>query len=155
MNTDRKRFKKRTMWAWLASSQRGAAAVEFALLVTVITAALTGIVNYGLAMVNKMELTSATRAGAQLALLDASDTSAIKQAVVDSTNLPITTGNVTTTEFCACADGTSPNPVCGGTCNDSSTNDSNFMTMSVSYTHTLLLLGTTITITGSTTVRTS
>jgi len=153
------------MRTWLASSASGAAAVEFALLVPVVLIVLTGVVDYGLAIFKKMELTSATRAGAQLAILEKSDTTAftqtvldaIEQAVVDATNLPITTANVTTTEFCECSDGTSPNPVCNGTCNDSSTNDRFFLTISVSYGHTYLigyLPGGDKTITGSTTVRT-
>ena len=65
----------------------------------VIAALLTGIANYGLAMFDKMELIGAARAGVQYALLDASDTTAIANAVVDAANLSITTSDVTTTEF--------------------------------------------------------
>ena len=139
------------MRARLAFSRRGAAAVEFAILVPVILAALTGIVNFGLVMFDKMELVSAARAGAQLALIDRTDTTGIAQAVVASTNLSLTTSDVTTTEFCECADGTTV--TCGTTCVDASSNRY-FMTISASYNHTLLLLGTTMSLTGSTTIRT-
>lgn len=135
----------------ILSSRRGAAAIEFALIAPVILVALTGIVNYGLAMFDKMQMQSAARSGAQLALLDAGDTAAIKQAVVDSTNLGITTSDVTTTQFCECANATII--TCGNTCSDGSTNRY-FMTVTATYNHTLLLLGTTVALTGSATVRT-
>jgi len=135
----------------LRRSERGAAAVEFALLIPIISAVLLGLVNYGLAMFDKMELTSATRAGAQLALLDTSDTTAIKQAVVDSTNLSLTIANVTTSQACECADGSAV--TCGDPCGDGSANRYYF-TVNSSYAHNLLLLGTSVTLNGSATVRT-
>jgi Flp pilus assembly protein TadG len=136
----------------VARSRRGAAAVEFALMIPIISALMLGLVNYGLATFDKMELTSAARAGAQLALLDTTTSSSdIKQAVVDSTNLSLTTSDVTTSEACECADGSSV--TCGATCGDGSTNRY-YYTVSASYDHALLLLGTSITLNGSATVRT-
>lgn len=132
-------------------STRAAAAVEFAIFVPIISAFLLGIVNYGLATFDKMELTSAARAGAQWALLDSSSTTAIKQAVVDSTNLSLTTSNVTTSTACECADGSSV--TCGATCGDGSANRY-YLTVNASVDHSLLLLGTSITLTSSATVRT-
>jgi len=132
-------------------STRAAAAVEFAIFLPIISAFLLGIVNYGLATFDKMELTSAARAGAQWALLDSSDTTAIKQAVVDSTNLSLTTSDVTTSTACECADGSSV--TCGATCGDGSSNRY-YLTVTASVDHSLLLLGTSITLTSSATVRT-
>jgi len=132
-------------------STRAAAAVEFAIFIPIISAFLLGIVNYGLATFDKMELTSAARAGAQWALLDSSSTTAIKQAVVDSTNLSLTTSDVTTSTACECADGSSV--TCGATCGDGSSNRY-YLTISASVDHSLLLLGTSITLTSSATVRT-
>lgn len=139
--------RRRRPWA----RDRGAAAVEFAIIAPILIAALTGIVDYGLAMYNKMELMGAVRAGAQVALIDYTDTTAIKQAVVDSTNAGITTADVTTTQFCECADGSTI--TCGNTCADSSSNRY-FMTISATQNYTLMLLGTTIAIDASTTIRT-
>jgi len=133
------------------TSRRGAAAVEFAIMVPVIAAVLVGLADYGMAMFDKMELTSAARAGAQMALLDSSSSSVIKQVVVDSTDIGITTSDVTITESCECADGTTV--TCGVTCSDSSANRY-YYAVNVSYDHTLLITGTTITLTGSATVRT-
>ncbi len=131
--------------------RRAAAAVEFALIVPVIAACIIGVINYGLAMFEKMELEGAARAGAQLALASTSDTAAIKSAVVGSTNLSITTADVTTTEFCECADGSTV--TCGNTCSDGSANRYYF-TVTVSEDYALLLVPTTITLTASATVRT-
>jgi Flp pilus assembly protein TadG len=130
-----------------ARSTRAAAAVEFAILVPVIAALLTGIANYGLAMFDKIELIGAARADVQYALLDASDTTAIANSVVDAANLSITTSDVTTTEFCEDDAGDS------ATCGDADATRA-YMTVSVSDDFTLLILGTTITLTGTATVRT-
>ncbi len=134
-----------------ARTERGAAAVEFALIIPFILAALLGIANYGLAVYDKMELVGAARAGAQQAILDRTDTTAIKNAVVNSSNLGLTTANVTTTESCLCSDGTGI--TCGATCGDGDPNHY-YMTITASYAHTLLLLGTTINLSGSVKVRT-
>lgn len=131
--------------------QRGAAAIEFAVLIPVVVTALTGVAIYGRAMYEKMELVSAARAGAQQAVLDRTDTAAIKNAVVNSTNLGLTTADVTTTETCLCSDGTAI--TCGLTCADSDPNHY-YMTVTANYTHTLMLLGTTMNLSGSVKIRT-
>jgi len=99
-------------------------------------------------MLDKMELTSAARAGAQYAILDASNTTSIATAVVNATNLSITTSDVTTTAFCT------DNDNADATCGDAGATRT-YMTVSVSEDFTLLLLGTSITLTGSATVRTN
>ena len=143
----------RAMMRWPAArSEKGAAAVEFALIVPAIRAARLGIVNYGLAMYDKMELVGAARAGAQQAIFDRTDTTAIKTAVVNSTNLGITTADVTTTESYLCADGTVI-ALATDTCVNSDPLQY-YMTITANYTHTLLLLGTTMNLSGSVKVRT-
>jgi len=138
--------------ARVASSRRGAAAVEFALMATVIAAMLTGIANYGMAQFDKMELRSAARAGAQMALKNRTDTTAIENAVINATNLTLTAADVTTTESCECADGTALG-ACGDACGDGGSNQY-YMTVTVSETFTLLILGTTINLSESVKVRT-
>jgi len=140
------------LYSALAASRQGIAAVEFALIVPIVAAMLVGLANYGLAMFDKMELVSAARAGAQLILVDASaSTSDIQAAVVASTNLGISTSDVTVTESCECADGSAI--TCGDICADSSANRY-FYTVAASENFTLLLLGTSITLTGTAVVRT-
>lgn len=131
----------------LAAADNGAAAVEFAILAPVLLALLAGLADYGLAMFDKMELTSAARAGAHYSLIDDPDTAAIATAVVNSTNLDIESGDVTTTQFCEDSDGAT------ATCGDADATRT-FITVSVSKDFTLMVLGTTLTLTGSATVRT-
>lgn len=133
-------------------SRRGAAAVEFALMVPVVVAGLTGVANYGLVIFEKIEMESAARAGAQMAIRDRENTSAIQQTTVDSTNLTITTSDVLVTNECRCAD---INTVvgCGSTCTDG--DPLQFYTkVTVSKNFTLLLLGTNVSLSESVTVRT-
>ena len=137
----------------LASSRRGAAPVEFALLATVIAAMLTGVANYGMAQFDKMELRSAARAGAQMAIRDRTATSTIKSVAVNSTDLSITTSDVTTSESYNCNDGTTITDPSTDTCADGGSIQY-YMTVTVSETFTLLILGTTINLSESAKVRT-
>ncbi len=144
------------MWAALRGflgwipCKKGAAAIEFAIISPVMLAALAGIGDYGVAMYEKMELVSAARSGAQMALDDYTDTATIKQTVVEATNSGISTGDVTTTLFCECDDGTSLSS-CTSSCGTA--NVKYFMTVSATKIYTLIFLGTPLTLTGSTTVR--
>ncbi len=137
----------------LASSGRGAAAVEFALMATVIAAMLMGIANYGMAQFDKMELESAARAGAQMALKDRTDTTAIKNAAVNATNLSITTNDVSTSESYNCNDETTITNPSTDTCADGDPIQY-YMTVTVSETFTLLILGNDIALSESAKVRT-
>lgn len=128
---------------------RGAAAVEFALIIPVLSIVLLGVIDYGMVALEKMEMMSATRAGAQLAIADYSDTDAIKDIVVASTNLSISTSDVTTTQFCECAGVTTD---CSDTCSGSVVKEY-YMTVSATEQFTPLFISSDITVSGSTTVR--
>lgn len=99
--------------AGLAASRHGATAVEFALLLPVLLIIAMALIDLGTVIFNKMELMSAVRTGAQVALMDSSNTSLIIQSVTSSTNLSPT---VTTSAFCECSDGTQIS--CSNTCAD-------------------------------------
>lgn len=90
----------------LAASRRGAAAVEFALLAPVVVVFLIGLANYGMAQFQKMEMESAARAGAQMALKDRTATTTIENAAINATNLTLVAGDITLTPSYACNDGT-------------------------------------------------
>lgn len=153
MNTSRHlRFLTRRLAALAKQSRRGAAAVEFALMVPVVVAGLTGVANYGLAIFEKIELESAARAGAQMAIRNRAATSDIQQTTVDSTNLTLTTSDVFVTEVCRCAD-IDATATCGTTCADGDPTQF-YTTVTVKKTFTLLLLGTNIQLEESVTVRT-
>lgn len=155
----RTRLILRKITARLAASRRGAAAVEFAILVPVIAAAVTGVANYGLVTFDKMELANAARAGAQLAMANGDNSSAanqtaIKTAVVASisSGANITTADVTTTQACQCSDESTI--TCGDTCTVDSNLSQYYMTVTVTHDFDLLLLPGDLTVTGTVRVRT-
>jgi Flp pilus assembly protein TadG len=90
--------------AKMVFSTDGAAAVEFALLLPVMLIACMGLIDLGMAVYEKMELTSAARSGAQVATIDSSNATAITAAVQDGSNL---SPAVATSVFCQCSDGSS------------------------------------------------
>ena len=132
-------------------STRGVAAVEFALIAPILLILILGLVDYGLAMFVKMELTGAVRAGAQLALTDKDDTDKIKAAVVAATN----NSNalvVTATETCKCEDETTV--ACGTEACGVGVADRYFMEVTAEQIFTYIYLPTPVTITESAIVRT-
>ena len=104
---------------------RGSVAIEIALLAPVLAALLLGSVDLGTFIFQKMQVQSASRAGAQFAIQsagNADDTGGISNAALtSSSNLEAGT-SVKSVSFCACADGSetavSATTGCGGTCPD-------------------------------------
>ena len=161
------RLVSKKMMHRLSSCRRGAAAVEFALIMPFLLAGLTGVADYGMAMYDKMELVSAARAGAQLAIYNgtnstATQTNAIEAAVVAASNLSITTNDVDADESYNCDDGTTINDPSADTCADGGsiqyymtvTATENFTPMILSQDATLLVFGRALTLSGSAKVRT-
>ena len=141
MNTSRYlRFLTRRLAALAKLSRRGAAAVEFALLVPVVVVGLTYVADLGRSTFQKIEMESAARAGAQMAIRARANTSAIEQTTVDSTNLTITTNDVSVSNICRCAD-IDATATCGTTCaNGDPTQYYTTVTVTKSFTHLILPL---------------
>lgn len=102
---------------------RGSVAIELALLAPVLAALLIGSVDFGTYIYKKMQLQSASRAGAQFAIQsdgNAEDTAGINSAVLASADDLEAGLTITSTTYCSCADGTettvSVTTGCGGTC---------------------------------------
>ncbi len=149
----------RTNWSWLRSfprCQRGAAAIEFGLILPVLTIFLLGVIDGGLGVFRKMEVTSAARAGAQHAILSGYDNSGITSAVQAATNLGSAV-QVQTSESCECWNST-PQLVetlgsCGDSCADTSNAKWKFVTVNTSYDHTPMFLDTVLSFSETATVR--
>jgi Flp pilus assembly protein TadG len=96
----------------LQLDRRGTAAVEFAIIASVLTVILFGIYDLSSAALRRMQLAAAVRAGGEYALHFPSDTTGIQNAVTNAVS-----GNwgssVTTTISCSCT--TSSNWQCNGT----------------------------------------
>ncbi len=96
---------------------RAAVAIELALLAPVLLLMLVGVIDFGGAIYERMQLTSAARAGVQFAIqsaANADDTAGILQAVQTAGSLDAANITITTTQFCGCADGSAA--ACGDTC---------------------------------------
>jgi len=131
-------------------AQGGVAALEFALLVPVMGTMLLALLDYAIAAFHTMELESATRSGAQYAMLDPSDTTVIAATVENSTLLDVDNLTVTVTEFCECSDNSSIS--CAGTCGTGSVRS--YMQITASYTHTPIFLPGTMNLSGESIFRT-
>lgn len=146
--------------ARLAACRRGAAAVEFALIIPVLSVGVIGVANYGLVVFDKMEIVSTLRAGAQLAIFNRTNTTstqtdAIKQAVVDSasTGLGLSPDEVTATESYLCDDGTSITDPSSQTCVDKEPVQY-YMTVAITDKNFPLLIAGSIDLSGTVRVRT-
>ena len=82
------------------------AAVEFALFAPVLLVILAGLVDFSLYIGTRLELEQAVRAGGQYAIRNPGNATAIANAVVAATNLPITAANVSVgVPYCECLSG--------------------------------------------------
>lgn len=138
-------------------NERGASAIEFAMISTFLSIVLLNVVDIAIFMLHKMEITGAVRAGAQYALVDSANaTSILITAVVqDSTNLSGV--NVTVDmDLCGCSDGTAFLCSSGTTCDSGTTTGRThyYTDISADYTHTWIFYPGTISITGNATIRT-
>ena len=108
---------KKCRSTWLKKSQ-GNAAIEFALLLPVLFLLVSGVINFGLILVNQNQLNGVVSSGMLYAFGVSSVPAAVQTAMTNSTtNLgplaqsPLT---VTATTFCQCIDGSKP--LCTSTC---------------------------------------
>ncbi|MGQ0684364.1 TadE/TadG family type IV pilus assembly protein [Bradyrhizobium sp.] len=95
----------------------GAAAVEFGLIVPMLALMVVGIMDVGLAVHRKMQVEHAAQAGAEYAILNGFDASAISSAVTSATSATGITADPPPENFCGCATSAGVAPLtCGTTC---------------------------------------
>ncbi|MBF0325440.1 TadE/TadG family type IV pilus assembly protein [Magnetospirillum moscoviense] len=99
----------------LIRDQTGASAVEFALVAPMLIALVLGLVDFGQAMRERMQLTAAAHAGIQYAALNPNNLGGISGAVTASGSIPSARLSITTSTACECSDGTSV-ACAGGAC---------------------------------------
>lgn len=136
--------------------ERGASAIELAMISTVLSLILLNIVDISYFMFKKMELTSSVRAGAQYALVDTENaTAALIEAVVQDSS-PLTNVTVTVDDSqCGCSDGGALFTCGSDTCTGTTTGRSQYYTqISAAYTHTWIFYPGTVSITADSTIRT-
>jgi Flp pilus assembly protein TadG len=116
----------------LRADENGASAVEFGLLSTVLLLIVMGMVDLGIGIFHKMELTSAARAGAQYAVLKGYDSSTLQTVVQGSTNL--SSVSVASSRFCECSTGVTPTGT-APSCTCSTGTVRKFITVTASYSY--------------------
>ena len=100
-----------------ANNRRGAAAIEFGVLVPVLALMVVSVVDVGLAVYRKMQVEGAAQAGVEYAVAHGYDTNAISAAVANATNSTAITANPGPTKYCGCATASGVNSMtCGSVC---------------------------------------
>lgn len=98
----------------LAGDRRGNAAVELALVLPIVAALLSGIVDVGMMVRAANALQTAARAGAAYAAKYPTDSAGIAQAATGAAALDPSTLSVTATQSCECSNGGAV--ACGSAC---------------------------------------
>jgi Flp pilus assembly protein TadG len=107
----------RRLLARAARSTSGAAAIEFAIVVPVLTLMVIAVSDIGFGVYRKMQVEGAAQAGAEYAIRNGFDINAITNAVLSATNASTISASPSPTQFCGCATGSSINSVsCGTPC---------------------------------------
>ncbi|HYD29619.1 MAG TPA: TadE/TadG family type IV pilus assembly protein [Azospirillaceae bacterium] len=102
----------------LARGRRGNVAIETALVTPVAMLLLVGVIDYGMAVYDNMQLTSAVRAGAQYALRNDADLTTVKTVVMNALTIDRAAVKAYAVRVCGCANGTDVD--CSDTCSDGS-----------------------------------
>jgi Flp pilus assembly protein TadG len=100
-----------------ARDKGGVAAIEFGLMVPLLSLMVVSVTDIGLAVFRKMQVENAAQAGAQYAIAHGFDTSRISSAVTSATNSTAITASPSPVQFCGCPTSTGVSTVtCGTVC---------------------------------------
>lgn len=80
----------------------GVAAIEFAVMIPLLSLMVVSVSDIGLAVYRKMQVENAAQAGAQYAIVHGFDTSGISSAVTSATNSTSITASPAPVQFCGC-----------------------------------------------------
>jgi Flp pilus assembly protein TadG len=95
----------------------GAAAIEFAFMIPLLSLMVISVTDIGLAVYRKMQVENAAQAGAQYAIVHGFDTSSISSAVTSATNSTAITASPAPVQFCGCPTSTGISSAsCGSVC---------------------------------------
>jgi Flp pilus assembly protein TadG len=101
----------------LATDTRGVAAIEFALIASMLSMVLVGMVDLGLGIIRTMQVQYAAQAGAQYAMLHGFDQNAISGAVLSASSSSNISVAPPPSQFCGCPSGDSIEQVsCSASC---------------------------------------
>lgn len=96
---------------------RGAAAIEFGIMIPLLSLMVVSVTDIGLAVYRKMQVENAAQAGAQYAIARGFDASGVSTAVKSATNSTAITASPEPVQFCGCPTSTGVSTVsCGTVC---------------------------------------
>jgi Flp pilus assembly protein TadG len=102
----------------------GATAIEFALIASILSVMVLGVIDFGRIIWWRMELQNAAHAGADYLEQNGYNVTSVQNAVIDATDLPLTASNITVnasghgSTSCGCPSGSgiAMGKTCGSTC---------------------------------------
>ncbi|WP_128970486.1 TadE/TadG family type IV pilus assembly protein [Bradyrhizobium tropiciagri] len=96
---------------------RGVAAIEFGVLVPLLSLMVVSVTDIGLAIYRKMQVEGSSQAGVEYAIAHGFDANAISTAVAAATNSSAISASPAPIKFCGCATSSGVTSMtCGGTC---------------------------------------
>jgi len=111
----------RERWSRFWRANEGLGAIEFGFVAPVLVAILLGILDFGLAFWNQMEVANAADSGTQWAMVNSFDANSITQVAQAATSLSIPSSQITPTAPYGCASSTGVQVYSqGSTCPDGS-----------------------------------
>jgi Flp pilus assembly protein TadG len=144
-----------------AGESRGAALVELAFAIPVLTGLLVPVIDIGMGLYQKMEVQDAAQAGAEYAIQSGWNSAAIQSAVTNATGLAGISATPAPSEFCGCPTTTgitvqTGSPPCTQICSGGSVAGT-YVTVNATATYnpimTYPILGSAVSLTAQTTVR--
>jgi Flp pilus assembly protein TadG len=134
------RFRRLLGWiVTIVGEARGTAAIEFALIVPITAAILTPLTDLGLAFSAKMQVQDAAQAGAQYALRNGWNSTAIQSAVTSTTALSSISASPAPSQSCGCPTGSAiDSATCGSTCSSGQAAGT-YVTVNATATYTTLI----------------
>lgn len=99
----------------------GAAAIEFAIIGALLAFLVIGVADFSGGFIAKMQVGNAARAGAEYALANGWDQTAIQAAITNATSWQSISANPAPSQFCGCPNGTGgiASATCGSSCSGS------------------------------------
>ena len=106
-------------WSRLWRTEDGLGAIEFGFIAPVLLALLLGVLDFGMAFWQQMEIAGAADAGAQWGMTNAYNATSITGVVQGATNLSVPSANISPSNPCGCASSSGVTTYsCSGTCPD-------------------------------------
>lgn len=119
----------------MRDSERGSSLVEMAIMLPFLLLLVIGVIDFGRAYYDSIEVASAARAGAQYGVINPTDTTGMIAAAKSDTASDISTLTATAADGCMCSDGSGASASCGTTPScTSGTRQVNYVQVNTSYT---------------------